>query len=93
MDEDYSPPPMFGKVEKPKINKAPSKPKYFKPPIPPKRPKSFKMSLEMLEHLKSRKSVNSQPKNRPNIGADITNDTGNDIRIMNADDIYDSINR
>lgn len=92
MDEDYTPPPMFGDVETPKAKKTitTNKPQYFKPPLPPKRPKSFQMSTQMLEHLKNKRS-NIKNVAPPNIGTGINNDTGNDIRIMNAKDVFDSI--
>lgn len=93
MDKNYTPPPMFGELETPKaLNKTtPLKTKYFTPPLPPKRPKSFRMSAEMLNNLQNLRHKEIRPAKTPNIGTDINNDTGKDIRIMNAIDVLDSI--
>lgn len=94
MDKDYTPPPMFGNIEKPDpIEVVPVKPNYFKAPLPPKRPKSFKMSTDMLDYIQNRRAPLIKPLKAPNIGTQINNDTGNDIRIMNANDVLNSINR
>ena len=100
--DTYTPPPMFGASLQSSKNSQKSRPKkntiqkpiYFKPPLPPKRPKSFLVSEEYLERLK--KGVHPKTntsRQKPALGSDILNDTGNDIRIMNATDIHDSISR
>ena len=93
--EHYTPPPMFSEPSEryEAIEKAPAIKidNSFKPPLPPKRPKSFKLSPEMLKRMNGQSITHFKNTAEKPTQSNIHNDIGNDIKILNSSDVHDSI--